>query len=592
MSVALLLAVLVTAQAAADAPVTLEARRPAIAAPQSQRPGSQPNSGDPDMAMARRLTVGGDGADRSAVAADTVVVCPEAFREALGPWIEYRRKQSHRVAVVSNLGSSHDIRRRIRETAKGGRLRFVVLVGDADPDLMWDATVRARCVPMHYAKARINVLWGSQPTISTDNWYAQPETGDDENPRPELAVGRLTADSPEELRQMIDKIIAYEQSTDFGPWRRQMNFVAGVGGFGPLTDMVLESAAQYFLTRNIPAEYHVSMTYGSWHSPYCPDPRRFRLTTLDRLNEGSLFWVYMGHGYPFGLDRVQVPRAQYPILAVPDVNLLDCRHGRPIALMMACYTGAIDARPDCLAEVMLRTPGGPVAVLAGSRVTMPYAMTVMATNLTDACFQKHCETLGEALLYVKQNMLAEPAAGDQQRAMLDTIAAAISPMPRQLAAERAEHVLMFNLIGDPLLRLRHPKEVRISAPSTVLPGTAMEISGTCPINGRGTLELVLVRDRLPLARPDRSEYPQVTEDLAEFQEVYVRANDRRLETVELEVRDGRFTARFDVPQRASGRCHVCMFVEGNDDFASGAADVQVTDQDTQRPVALQNGSIR
>lgn len=584
MSVALLLAVLATAQSAADVPIPLEARRPAITSPQSQRPDPKADSADPDMALARRLTAATSGADRSAVAVDTVVVCPEAFREALGPWIEYRRRQSHRVAIVSNLGSAHDIRRRIRETAKGGRLRFVVLVGDADPDMFWDETLRARCVPMHYAKARINVLWGSQPTISTDNWYAQPETVDDENPRPEFAVGRLTADSPEELRQMVDKILAYEQSNDFGPWRRQMNFVAGVGGFGALTDMVLESAAQYFLTRNIPADYRVSMTYGSWRSPYCPDPRRFRLTTLDRLNEGSLFWVYMGHGYPFGLDRVEVPHAAYPILAVPDANLLDCRHGRPIALLMACYTGAIDARPDCLAEAMLRAPGGPVAVLAGSRVTMPYAMTVMATNLTDACFQKHCETLGEALLHAKQSMLGEPAAGDQQRAMLDTIASAISPMPRQLAAERAEHVLMFNLIGDPLLRLRHPKEIRLAAPSTVSPGTALEISGTCPIDGRGTLELVLYRDRLPLPRPNRGEYPQVAEDLAEFQEIYHRANDRRLEAVELEVRDGHFTARLDVPARASGRCHVCMFVEGSKEFASGAVDVQVTDQPSLRGV--------
>ena len=174
--------------------------------------------------------------------------------------------------------------------------------------------------------------------------------------------------------------------------------------------------------------------------------------------------------------------------------------------------------------------------------------------------------------------------------MLDTIASAISPMPRQLAAERAEHVLMFNLIGDPLLRLRHPKEIRFAAPSTVLAGTAMEISGTCAIDGRGILELALYRDRLPLPRPNRGEYPQVAEDLAEFQEIYRRANDRRLEAMELEVRDGRFTARLDVPPQASGRCHVCMFVEGSRDFASGAVDVQITDRQPQRPVALRPGS--
>lgn len=521
----------------------------------------------------------GSAVDQGVEAApDTVVVCPESFREALKPWVEYRNAQGHRLKVVSNLGTAAEVRSRVRDAAQGGRLRFVVLVGHAKPDMLVNTTVRERCVPVHYAKARVNVMWGSEPTLATDNWYAQSDEHGDDSPRPDYAVGRLTADSPAELRQMIGKIMNYERSVDFGPWRRQLNFVAGVGGFGAMADMVLESSAQYFLTQSIPANYHVSMTYGSWQSPFCPDPRRFHLTTLERLNEGSLFWVYIGHGYHLGLDRVQVPGSQYPILDVNDADQLRCGHGRPIAMFLACYTGAIDARQDCLAEVLLRTPGGPVAVFAGSRVTMPYAMTVMATGLTDELFRNRCETLGEAILRAKQNMLKEPAKGDQRRAMLDTIAAAISPMPNQLAAERAEHVLLFNLIGDPLLRLRHPKQIELKAPASVVAGRSIELSGTCPIDGRGTLELVLRRDRLPLPRPDRSRYPQNPAELAGFQQIYQRANDRRLKTVDVEVRDGRFVAKLDVPPEAVGECHACMFVESLRDFASGTVDLLVADR--------------
>ena len=58
------------------------------------------------------------------------------------------------------------------------------------------------------------------------------------------------------------------------------------------------------LYAKLPADYRLSMTYGSWRSPYCPDPRRFHATTLERLNEGAWFWVYIGHGYPLGADRV------------------------------------------------------------------------------------------------------------------------------------------------------------------------------------------------------------------------------------------------------------------------------------------------
>jgi len=378
-------------------------------------------------------------------APDTVVVCPAAFLEALEPWIEHRRGQGHSLVMLPNTESPQEIRQRIRDVAAGGRLRFVVLVGDAEPGMDSDPALRARCVPVHLAKAEVNVLWGSEPQIANDNWYADLE-GDQ---TPEVAIGRLTADTPEELQRMVAKILSYERSADFGPWRRRLNFVAGIGGFGPLADMVLESAARYFLTQGIPGEYLSSMTYGSWRSPYCPDPRMFHLTTLQRLNEGSWFWVYIGHGSRLGLDRVRVPGGWYHILGARDVPKVKCEHGAPIALFLACYTGAIDAGDDCLAERLLRQDDGPVAAVAGSRVTMPYAMTILATALMDQCFNERCPTLGEALLRAKHELMKEPSESDQRRTMLDSIAAAISPAPKKLAAERAEHLLLFNLIGDP-----------------------------------------------------------------------------------------------------------------------------------------------
>ena len=502
---------------------------------------------------------------------DTVVVCPEAFREALRPWLAYRTRQGHSLAVLSNTEGAREIRRRIRRLAKAGRLKFVVLVGDAEPDMATDPAVRKRCVPIHLAKAEVNVLWGSEPQIATDNYYADL----DDDQIPEVAVGRLTADRPAELERIVAKIIAYERSADVGPWRRRLNFVAGIGGFGRFADVVLETATKHFLTEYIPAGYRVSMTYASWPSPYCPDPRTFGATTLERLNEGSWFWVYLGHGQRFALDRVRVPGRTHHILSTADVPKLECRSGGPIALFLACYAGAIDARSDCLAEEMLRRPGGPVAVVAGSRVTMPYAMAVLGTGLMDQCFRRHCPTLGQALLRAKQDMMKRPEQGDRRRAMLDGIAKAISPAPNRLAAERAEHLLLLNLIGDPMLRLRHPKEVKLKVPPIAAAGGPLNVSGTSPVDGRGKVELVVRRDRLTFKPPAREKYPQTPGELARFQEVYERANDRRLASADVAVEGGRFAARLDVPQNARGTCHVRVFVEGTEDFALGAAVVKI-----------------
>lgn len=504
-------------------------------------------------------------------APDVVVVCPDQFRRALGPWIEYRTGQGHQVAVVSNLGTAREIRGRILDAAAGGKLRFVVLVGDAEWGMEADPKLRARCVPIPLAKAEVNVEWGSEPTIATDNPYADL----DGDRVPDVAVGRLTADTPAELSAMVAKVLAYERSHDFGPWRRRLNFVAGVGGFGPLVDVVLESAARYFLTRDIPASYAVSMTYGSWRSPYCPDPRLFHASTVERLNEGAWFWVYIGHGHHLGLDRVRVPGSMHHILDVRDVNELACPQPRaPIALFLACYTGAIDARDDCLAERMLRAPGGPVAAVAGSRVTMPYAMGVLSTELMDQCFREHSPTLGEALLRAKQN-LVKGAGDDQRRKMLDAVASAISPSPGKLAAERAEHVLLFNLVGDPLLRLHHAKAARLDVPEEATAGRSIDVEGTSPVDGHGRVELVVPCGRLTFRPKARPQYPQTAGELAEFQEVYQRANDPRLATAEVLVQGGRFRARLAVPPEAHGNCRVRVYVEGADDFAVGSAAVKV-----------------
>ena len=128
---------------------------------------------------------------------------------------------------------------------------------------------------------------------------------------------------------IVKKIIDYERSADFGPWRRRLNFVAGIGGFGLLADTAIESVARHFLTYGIPAGYQVSMTQASWRSPYCPDPRRFHQTTIERLNEGSSIWVYIGHGSEEQVDRVHVPGADYNILSAADVAELKCTAGAP-----------------------------------------------------------------------------------------------------------------------------------------------------------------------------------------------------------------------------------------------------------------------
>lgn len=499
-------------------------------------------------------------------APDTVVVCPEAFRPAMTPWVTHREAQGHRIAFVSNQGTTDEIQAAIQRAGQGGPIKAVLLVGDVEVGMGMNPAVRSRCVPVEWARSQVTVKLGSEPHISTDDWCADL----DDDGVPEVAVGRLTADSPEELKVMVGKIIGYERSRDYRPWRRRLEFVAGVGGFGALADRMVEGTARSVLTQNIDPAYEVSMTYGSWRSPFCPDPRQARETTVGSLSSGCQFWIYMGHSLHVELAPLQTPGGDFPVFSVADATRLKCRQGLPIALFLACYAGAFDAYDDCLAEEMLRAEGGPVAAIAASRVAMPYAMGVMALELARQTLDGPAETLGEAVLAAKLHLLAEGDDLGKQRQMLDTMAGLISPLPDMLAEERREHTLLFNLLGDPLLRLRRPKLVELAAPAMIAPGETIDIVGVSEVNGRAMVELVVPRDRFANGAVRRVEFPESPEDWADFQGVLRQANDRRLAWTEAEIRDGKVAARLPIPENARGNCFVRVYVEGSDDYAMGA----------------------
>lgn len=500
-------------------------------------------------------------------AADTLVVCPQEFRAGLEPWTAHRQAQGHVIDVIDTLPTAIQLRTEIRRAAGQGSLKYLVLVGDADPAMQSDAAVRARSVPTHYAEAKVNIKYGSEPHIATDNWYADL----DDDRVPELAVGRLTCDSAQELERLVRRIIDYETSPDFGTWRRQVHFVAGLGGFGPMADAVMQAAAKNLINQGIPAGYTTTMTYGSWQSPYCPDPRTFDRTTLRRLNEGSLFWVYMGHGQVLSVDEVQVPGGHYPILSVDHVPKLACEHGAPIACFLACYSGAFDARRDCLSEEMLRSQGGPVAVLCATRVTMPYAMSVLGCELLNACFTQGAETIGLAVLQAKRGMMRSENLSPYRKS-LDGAAKMMSPEPAEMAAERAEHLDLFNLLGDPLLRIGYPSNVRVETTASAAPGEEITVRGDSPIAGEAQVELVVRRDRLRFQPPRRKQFDVAA--LGDFDDVYERANQSVLAATNLKVSQGAFETRLVVPAEAKGACHVRVFVTGAA-AAAGAADIRI-----------------
>jgi hypothetical protein len=403
-------------------------------------------------------------------APDTVVVCPAAFRPALDEWQTFRRGQGHEVLVIDPPASAAKLQTTIRDISNSGRLKFVVLIGDVPArgmasrarPLMNDAA--RTTVPTNYVPAKVNVRWGSESQIASDIPYADL----DADGVPDLAIGRIPADSTAELSAILRKTLRYEQQKEHGGWERRLSFTSGKGGFGAIMDAVIAAAARQVILQNVPAGYQTQHIFPGAVDASGQVLASFAARARQQLSEGSLAWVYLGHGRETELDRVRTATGSESILSVVDVPKLRCGGHNPLAVLVACSTGAADAPRDCLAEELLKANEGPVAVIAATRITMPYGNTVLGCELLRACFQDRPTHLGDTLRIAEQKTLAAPAE-DQLRASLDALAAGLSPQPVDLAGERREHVLMYHLYGDPLLHLRYADS---DAPQTAGVGSA------------------------------------------------------------------------------------------------------------------------
>jgi hypothetical protein len=377
-------------------------------------------------------------------APDTLVVCPREFRPALEEWLQYRGQQGYHIAVIPPAGDPARMHAAIRSVNAAGQLKCLVIIGDVPGTE--DPAFRNVVTPTNHVTAKVNTRWGSDATIATDIPYADID-GDG---GPDLAIGRIPADSPNELRRVLRKVIRYETANQTGDWQRRLDIVAGVGGFGAVADSLIEAAGRVVFQQAVPPHYELRQTSAKTANAQSDE---FRDTACNRLNEGSLAWIYLGHGMPTELDRVPTPVGQQPILSVDQMRNIRCEQCRPLAVLVACYTGAFDCRQECLAEELALSDHGPVAVIAATRVTMPYGNTVFGYELLRACFHDRPTSLGEAMRLAQCRTLTA-VESDKFRPSLDSMAQGISPPPVNLAAERREHVLMYHLIGDPLLRLR------------------------------------------------------------------------------------------------------------------------------------------
>jgi hypothetical protein len=391
---------------------------------------------------------------------DYLILCADNFADVAWQWALWRGNHGRYAAVhkLSDIRADRpptleEIREFVRKQAGGEKIREnfqLLLLGDCpvegtesyDPrvEIPWFLTPQLDSNPAPARRER----------VPTDNFLA--DLVEDPDRKPDIAVGRVPARTVEQAELALNKIKAYE-TAQAGEWMRNLTFFAGEGRFGAM----MENLFMQFAERTISQHYNVRMTYANIRSSYAYAPSRLSAKVIEEANAGALLLTYMGHGLRDRLDdmyvQVEGEKLRYPILTGDDVRGFNIPEGRlPVMLIVACETGRMDHAEQCLAERILFTERAPIAVLASSRDSHPYANTLLQKAFISEITENRVATLGEAMIRAKRELVE---AKDPDRKELDRMAMMIVPKAERDELNRS-HISMYNLCGDPGLRLRHP----------------------------------------------------------------------------------------------------------------------------------------
>ena len=400
--------------------------------------------------------------------ADYLIIAADGLAEVAADWAKYRAENGRitKVLTVSQIGKLHEMEQpgltEIKNTIVDHASQDdeitegfqVLILGDCPTESTTDYDSATQVPWLLTRQVDSNPNEARRKRIPTDNFYA--DIIKDSDGLPDIAVGRIPATTVEEARMALKKVKAYEAAPQ-GDWMRNLTFFAGEGRFGAQIDKMLESIFIRF-AEQIGQAYNVRMTYANIESDYAYVPRKFSEKVIEEANRGAILLTYLGHGLYDRLDNMYVEvdgqRERYPILTSEHVDQFDIPDGKlPVMTIIACQTGYMDHPKGCLAEKICFTEKAPVAVIASSRDSHPYSNTLIQKAVVQEVVNDNAETLGQAFMDAKRELIL---AKDPDRKSLELMAMFIIPKKSDRDELNRSHLSMYNLTGDPGLRLKQP----------------------------------------------------------------------------------------------------------------------------------------
>lgn len=320
----------------------------------------------------------------AAAGADVVIISNPSFVGALAPLVQLRQSQGLSTMVVKtddvydeyNYGAKDPeaIRSFLRD-AMGWQKppRYVLLVGDAS----FDERNYLGLGDFDFVPTKLVVA--DLLETASDTWF----TDLDGDGAADIPIGRLSARTLDDVATEVGKIVAYETSST-PPSRKIM----AVSDADPNIDFHANSLS---LEKSVPTGFDVVDVDVAVSGAVAA-----RTQLLAGFSD-ALLVNYIGHG------SVEIWSGE-GFFSRDDVAGLPKSDRAPIVLAMTCLNGYFhDVYTESLAETLLRSPNGAVAVWASSALTSPEAQLPVNEVLMSALFAPGEVRLGDAVLAAQKS---------------------------------------------------------------------------------------------------------------------------------------------------------------------------------------------
>lgn len=317
---------------------------------------------------------------------DYLVVTTEGLAAAFAPLVEWKRRLGYAAQLVTTADidmavAGRDRPERIREYLRQAYetrgLRWVLLGGDAGivpvreihatADVPAEDTFVDEDVASDLYYADLDGNWDGDG----DGVLGEPEDGLDGVP--DVYLGRLPVDAPQQVAIYLDKLVAWETASH-ADYQDHVLFLGEWAGYGPGGGSVYSSAGfELMLRPQIPDDIELTRLYEDYGDYPGALPNTAE-TQVAHMARGQALVLDFGHGAVDTLCRLSGDE----ILDLPDTD-------RPsVYWTTECYSGMFDAVGEpCGGELFLRAPGGGVAYVGNSDfgVGMPSLLNLYSEML-------------------------------------------------------------------------------------------------------------------------------------------------------------------------------------------------------------------